>query len=177
MELVGGLLAFLGSGGGAAAGAGAAAAGAAGGGLASLSGLATTFSVVGALGSGLATLGAANAQAKEHEFASRDEFITGKETSAALKLELARTLADQSVAFAAGGVNLGSVSVGTAKKQAIHDAEKEIDVASNEALARSLAQKRAARQARASGKWGLFTSVLKAGGIAANAGMDMQGIG
>lgn len=172
MELVGGLFAFLGGGG--AAGAGAAAAG---GGLSSLSGLATAFSVVSTIGTGVAGLAAGNAAAKEHEFASRDEFISGRETTAALKLELARTIADQSVAFAAGGVNLGSVSVGQAKKQAIADAERELDVASNEALARSLAHKRAARNARAKGRFGLFSSVLKAGGIMANAALDAEAIG
>ena len=128
-------------------------------GLSALSAFTTGFSVLSTIGSGIVGMGAANAQAKEEMFQSREEFIQGRETSTALKEELARTVSDQAVAFAAGGVNLGSVSVQEAKRQAIDTAEKEISMSDNQALARSLARQRAARAAKAKGAWGLFESV------------------
>lgn len=141
-------------------------------GLSMLSGLATAASVVGSIGSGLAGMAAGKAEAKEHEFASRDEYIAGKETSAALKQELAKTLGDQAVGFAAGGVDLGSVSVQAAKRQAIDDAEKELSIASNDALSRSLARRRAARNARSKGSWSLFRGALQGVSTGANAAMS-----
>jgi len=171
MELVGGLfLSLLGGGSTAATVAVPGIAGAstlvpaAAGGLGSLSGIASTIGVLSTIGTGVAGLAAGQAEAAQQQFASRDEYISGKETTAALKNELAKTIADQSVAFAAGGVDLGSVSVQEAKRQATADAEREIGIASNDALARSMARQRAARNARRRGMMNLFGSVLNAGG-------------
>lgn len=178
MELIGGLFASL-IGGGAAATAvvpGIAGAAtivpAASAGLTGLQGLSTLFGVVSSIGSGIAAAGAAEAEAKQHEFAAKDEFIAGRETSAALKQELAKTIGNQAVAFAAGGVDLGSVSVGTAKRQAIDDAERELGIASSQALSRSLQRRRAAANARARGRSAIFQSVVGGLGQIADFGMD-----
>lgn len=182
MELVGGLFASV-FGGGAAAAATTVVPGIAGAatvvpaasaGLSGLQGFSTLFGVVSSIGSGFAAAGAAEAEAKQHEFASRDEFIAGRETTAALKQELVRTLGNQAVAFAAGGVDLGSVSVGTAKRQAIDDAERELSVASNQALSRSMQRRRAAANARARGRSAIFQSVVDGLGKVAEFGMDVK---
>ncbi|MEP4115704.1 MAG: hypothetical protein ABJM38_19650 [Nitratireductor sp.] len=150
------------------------AAGAASSGLSVLQGLGSVFGAVATTGSGIAANNQAKAEARQHEFEAREEFITGKETSAALKAELARTIGNQAVAFAAGGVDLGSVSVQTARAQAIEDAENELDLSSNQSLSRSLARRRAARNARARGRGALFSSVIGAGGQIANLGLDYR---
>lgn len=133
-------------------------------GLGSLAGLASTVSILSTIGSGVAGLAAANSEAEQQKFAARDEYISGRETSAALKEELAKTIGDQAVAFAAGGVDLGSISVQQAKKEAVKDAEREIGMAQDNALARSLARERAARNAKRRGMMGLFSSIFTAGG-------------
>jgi hypothetical protein len=184
MELIGGLFAMM-AGGGAAASAGGgiitslggAAAAGGGFGLSALSGLATTVSVIGSIGSGLAGMAAGKAEAAEHQFAARDEYIAGRETSAALKAELAKTIADQSTAFAAGGVDLGSVSVGEARKRAVRDAEKELAISSNEALSRSLARRRAARAARSRGTMSLFSGIVRGVSTGLGGAMDLAEIG
>jgi len=164
MEFLGALFA-----GGAAAGASTATAGAAtaaagaGTGLASLSGIGSVFSAVASIGSGIAGMASASAEAKQHEFAARDEFIAGRETSAALKKELADTIANNAVAFAGGGVDLGSVSVETAKAQARKDAEAELSLNDASAATRMMARRRAARNSRARGAWGMVTSIATAG--------------
>lgn len=175
-ELIGGLFAGLFGGGAAAATTAGAVGGAVGGasGLSALSGLGTVFSAVATIGSGIAANNAAKAEAAQQEFAAKDEFIEGKETSAALRLELARTVANQSVAFAAGGVDLGSVSVEQAARQATADAEKELSIGSNQALSRSMARRRAAANARARGKAALFSSVFNAGAGLASAAFGAE---
>lgn len=160
MQLVGALWG-LATGGGAAA-AGGAAAGAASG-LTALQAAGSIFGAVATIGQGFAARRQANAEAREQEFQAREEYVAGKETSAALKNELARTIGNQAVAFAAGGVDLGSVSVGQAKNQAASDAENELGIASNQALSRSLARRRAAANSRAQGRAALFSSFVGAG--------------
>lgn len=181
MNLLLGLGSFLGLG-AAAGGSGiittlAGAGGAAASGLSSLQGLATMVSVVGTIGSGLAGMAEANAEAADREFQAKEEFVQAKETSAALKMELARTLSDQAVTFASSGVDLSSVSVASAKRQATQSAERELSISSNEALARNLAQKRAARAARARGQAALFSSVVGAAQTGLNAAADRAGLG
>ena len=160
MELVGALFTTLIGGGGAAAGAAGAGASA----LSALQLAGGVFSAIATIGSGVAANEQGKAAAAEHEFQAREEFIEGKETSAALRAELAKTIGNQAVAFAAGGVNLGSFSVQQAKTQAVDDAERELTLTSNQALAASMARKRAARNARAQGRSALFSSIFQAGG-------------
>lgn len=164
MEFIGLLI-----GGGAAAGATAGAA-ATGAGLGSLSTLGSVFSAVAAIGSGVAGLAAGNAEAKQHEFASKDEFIAGRETAGALKSELARTIANNAVAFAAGGADLGSVSVDVAKRQATEDAEAQLSLNDSDAATRMMQRRRAARNARSRGAWGMVSAF-------AGAGQELAGIG
>lgn len=177
MEFIGTLVATAFGGGGAAAATATAtaatAAGAASTGLTAWQGVSTLFGVLSTFGSGAAALGAAEVEAKQHEFAARDEFIAGKETSAALKQELARTLGNQAVAFAAGGVDLGSVSVNTARAQAVDDAESELSIASSQALSRSMQRRRAAANSRARGRASLFSAGVTGLGQIADFGMDV----
>lgn len=173
MELVGGLLSTL-IGGGAATIAGGSLTVPTITGLGALQGLGTVFSAVATIGSGVAANSAAQAEAKQHEFAAKDEFIAGRETSAALKAELAQTIGNNAVAFAAGGADLGSVSVDRAKRQATEDAEKELSISSNEALSRSMGRRRAAANARARGRSSLFSSVVGAGSQAIDYGLDIK---
>ncbi|MGE4340272.1 MAG: hypothetical protein AB7E55_30615 [Pigmentiphaga sp.] len=175
MELIGGLFAGL-LGGGSAAG-GAAAAGAGITGIGALQTGATLLSVVAGIGSGVAANNAAKAEAEEIKFQDREEFIQGKETSTALKEELMRTVSDQTVAFAAGGVDLSSVSAQTARRQAVDDAEKELSINSNQRLQRSLARRRQAANVRARGRAQLFSSVVGAGQTLANDVIDRSQLG
>lgn len=68
-------------------------------------------------------------QAAEARFAARDEYIKGREVQADLYRELASTVANQQVAFAAGGVALDSVSVDRARSMAAQDAENALGTA------------------------------------------------
>lgn len=153
---------------------GLAAGGMAAGGLSLLQGLGTVFSTVATIGSGFAARSAGRAEAEQQKFAERDEFIAGKETSASLKAEMARTVSNQAVAFAAGGVNLGSVSVQQAKQQAIEDAEKELSIASSETLSRAMARRRAASNARSRGNAALTSSIFQAGMGVIDYGLDLK---
>lgn len=186
MQLIGPLFASI-AGSGAAAGGAAAAQtlgyalpAAAGAGSSVLGGLQMASGVIGAIGSigaGFAAKREAQAQAAEADFSSREEFIQSKETSAALKMELARTVANQAVGFAAGGVDLGSVSVEQAKRQAITDAENELGLSGNEAVGRSLARRRQARSIRERGRNAVFQGFAGAAQGLANTGMDMMARG
>jgi hypothetical protein len=158
MEILFGALA-----GTAGASAGAAGAAATGGALAGLASAGSVFSAIAQIGTGIVGLGAAATAAKQQKFEATEEFISGKETSAALKKELAVTLGNQAVAFAAGGANLGSVSVQAAKKQAIHDAEVELSIAGNTALSRHMAKKRQARNTMMRGVTDFAGSLIGAG--------------
>lgn len=137
-----------------------------------MQGVGTVFGALTTIGSGIAANAEAKAAAKQEEFESRNEYIDGKETTAALKQELARTVANQAVAFAAGGVDLGSVSVGEAKKQAVKDTESELSIASSEALTRSMQRRRNGRNIRARGQAALFSSIFSAGQQIAGFGLD-----
>lgn len=183
MEMVGALFTSLIGGGGTTAAAGTWAAANAGGAIAAgglgsgaltlLQGAGTVFGALSTLGSGAAAAAAGEAEKKEQNFEAKNEYIQGRETSAALKAELARTVSNQAVAFAAGGVDLGSVSVGTAKDQAQKDAERELSSAANDALTRSLQRRRAGRVAAARGRAAATASLFEAGGQIASFGVDV----
>jgi hypothetical protein len=178
MQFIAPLFAGIGAGGTAAATAGAATAGGIGSSV--LSGLQLASGVLGAVGSigaGYAAKREAEAQAAEAEFASREEFIQSKETSSVLKAELARTVANQTVSFAASGVDLKSVSVEQAKKQAVDDAERELGLSGNEAIGRSLARRRQARSLRERGSNAVFQGFVGATQRLANTGMDLAARG
>lgn len=140
------------------------AAGATATGLSSLQGITTLFGAVATIGSGVAAYQAGKAEEKQQLFESRNEFIEGRETSAALKEELARTVSNQAVAFASGGASLDSISVQAARKQATADAETELETNTIGSATRMLQRRRAARDARARGSAALFSSVAEAGG-------------
>lgn len=175
MMMLGSLFSGLFGGGGAAAATGAAAGAATGSGaLTLLQGAGSVFSAIATIGSGAAAAAQGESEKLQQDFAAKDEFIQGRETSAALKAELAKTISNQAVAFAAGGVNLGSVSVGTAKAQATKDAESELSINSNTALTRELQRKRAGRMAAMQGKAAAIGSYLGAGAGLAKFGMDVM---
>lgn len=180
MELVGTLFTTMVGGGAAAAGAGAGAAGtvaASATGLSALQGVTTLFSTIATIGGGLAAKSSSRVEAKQHEFESRNEFIEGRETSAALKQELARTVSNQAIAFAAGGVGLDSVSVGTARRQATEDAERELEANTTGSLGRSMQRRRMAANARAQGSAAVFKSVVSAGQQIADFRVDQMARG
>jgi hypothetical protein len=175
MELIGALSAAIFGGGTAAAAGTTAAAGATAGStaLTVLQGAGTVFSALATIGSGAMANAAGQAEQMQQNFEAKEEYIQGKETSAALKQELAATVSNQAVAFAAGGVDLGSVSVQAAKRQAVDDAEDQLGIASNQALSRSLARRRAGRVAAARGKAAMTGSLFEAGTQIAKFGMDV----
>jgi hypothetical protein len=76
---------------------------------------------------------------------ARDEFIAGEETAAKLKTELAATIGKQAVAFAAGGVDLGSYSVGRARAQAIDDGEAALAGSRNDAIIAAIGRRMGAK--------------------------------
>jgi hypothetical protein len=180
MQMIGALLAPLfGGGTAAAATAGtAAAAGAAGASVGSsaltfLQGVGSVFGALTTIGSGAAAAVEGQNEKAQQDFAAKDEYIQGQQTSAALKAELAKTISNQAVAFAAGGVNLGSVSVGEARKQATSDAESQLSLAGNQALLRELQRKRAGRMAAMQGNAAAIGSIFKAGTQIAQFGVDV----
>ena len=174
MQMIGALFATMFGGGGAAAATGAAGAAATGSSaLTLLQGAGSVLSAVATIGSGAAAVARGESEALQQKFAAKDEFIQGRETSAALKAELAKTIGNQAVAFAGGGVNLGSVSVGTAKAQATKDAETELSINANESLSRSLQRQRAARIATMQGKAAGIGSLFSAASGLAKFGMDV----
>jgi hypothetical protein len=183
MELIGGLFTTLIGGGGSAAAAGgtaaaAGAAGAAAGGVGSsaltlLQGAGSVFSALTTIGSGAAAYAAGQTEKNQQNFEATNEYISGKETSAALKAELARTVSNQAVAFAAGGVDLGSVSVGQAKAQATKDAEDELSSNANSTLVRYMQRRRMAKLAAQRGQTAATASLFGAGGQIADFGVDV----
>lgn len=175
MMVLGGLFSTLFGGGGSAAAAGAGAAATAGSGaLTLLQGAGSVFSALTTIGSGAAAAAQGESEKMQQDFAAKDEFIQGRETSAALKAELAKTISNQAVAFAAGGVNLGSVSVDAAKAQATKDAEGELSINANTSLIRELQRKRAGRMAAMQGKAAAIGSIFQAGTGLAKFGMDVM---
>lgn len=175
-EMIGGLFMSM-LGGGAAAAGTAAATATASSGLTLLQGLATTVGIISQIGGGIAQANELKAQAAQQQFESRNEYIAGKETSAALKMELAKTIGNQAVTFAAGGVDLGSVSVQAAKKQAVTDAEKELSIGSSESLSRSLARRRAAANLRSKASGAIMQGALGAVETGINFGIDVKNRG
>ncbi|MGE0212291.1 MAG: hypothetical protein AB7S41_11400 [Parvibaculaceae bacterium] len=175
MEMVIGLFATLGTtAGGTAAAAGAAGAAAAGTAAAGstaltiLQGVGTAFSALSLIGAGRSERARYEGEAAEARLKGREEYIAGVEESAKLKRELAYTLSEQKVQFAAAGVDLGSVSVSTARSQAIADAERELGYAQNDALRANLARQRQARNLKALGRSAETQGWLGAGQKIAN---------
>lgn len=139
-------------------------AGAAGLGSTALTVLQGGLTLAGALG-GIAAGGAqANqlaGQAAQEKIAARDAEIRGQEESARLKRELLDTVSSQSVAYAAGGVDLGSGSVRRARDLASKDAERELGFVQNDALRASLSHKHNARMLTRQGRAVRYGSVFK----------------
>jgi len=141
--------------------------------LTALQGIGGAFSALSTIGSGAAAVAAGETEKRNQQFEAREEFVRGRETSAALKEELARTVANQAVSFAAGGVDLGSVSVGQAKDQATKTAERELSSTSNQTLSRFLQRQRLGRLAAARGKTAQIASLFQAGAQAADTGISI----
>jgi hypothetical protein len=159
--------------GAAAAGAGAAVAGTSSA-LTLLQGIGSAFAAISQIGGGIAKSRELKVQAEQQSFEAKNEYIAGKETSGALKLELAKTIGNQAVAFAAGGVDLSSVSAQSAKAQAIKDAETELSIGSNEALSRSLARRRAAANLRSQSGAAIGQGIMGAVQTGVNFGIDQM---
>lgn len=145
--------------------------------LGTLGKVAGVFSAVSSIGAGAAANSQAKVEARQQEFESRNEFIDGRETSAALKAELYQTIANQQVAFAAGGAGLGSVSVEAARRQATADAENELSINSSTSLTRSMQRRRQAANTRARGRSALTQGFLGAASTGVNTYIDAARIG
>lgn len=155
-----------------AAGAGAGAAAASVSGSTALSVLQGGLTVVGVLG-GLASAGATASQLEDEAAYERlragDAQIEGEREAARLNRELLATVSNQTVAYAAGGVDLGSGSVQAARRRASKDAERELAVAENDALRASLAHQHNARtlsrRARSVRRGSVFTALQQGAGL------------
>lgn len=177
MQAIGALFTTLFAGGGAAAGTVGGGLAASSGVLSTLQGIGGAFSALATIGSGAAAMAAGETEKRNQEFEAKDEFIRGRETSAALKDELARTVANQAVSFAAGGVDLGSVSVQQAKEQATKTAERELSSNSSQSLTRALQRRRIGRMAAMRGRTAAIGSVFQAGAGLAETGFDIANRG
>lgn len=178
MEALMGLFATGGAGaavaGTAAAGTAAAGTAAAGiSGLTLLQGGMAAVSAIGSIGAGIAANNEAKAMAKQTEFQARDEQINTITDQTKIKKAYADALSKQAVQFAAGGVDLGSVSVDSARQQLSDDAENEIQLSGSSGLRRSLSQRVQANIYRQKGKAALASGFLSGIGSGLKAGIDM----
>lgn len=176
MEALMGLFATGGAGAATAAGVGAVGAGAAAGGgisaLTLLQGGMAAVSAIGSIGAGIAANNEAKAMAKQAEFQARDEQINTITDQTKIKKAYADALSKQAVQFAAGGVDLGSVSVDSARQQLSDDAENEIQLSGSSGLRRSLSQRVQANIYRQKGKAALTSGFLDAIGTGIGFGID-----
>ena len=122
--------------------------------LTALQGLGTAFGVVAAIGASEAKSRELEAKAANEQFLARDEFIEGQREQARLKKDLALTLQRQTVALAAGGVDLSSASAQEIQRQTIDDSERELGVVAGDTLRSRLVRNRNARNLRASARSG-----------------------
>jgi hypothetical protein len=158
--LIGGLF----GGGGAAAGAGAAAAG---GGFGSiLSGIGSIFSVFAGIAEANTQADNLVMQAHEAEFDEKQAQAEGVASATSLKKELARALAENDVAFAAAGIDLGFGVAAEGRDTAKKSAAEEISIDRQTTDAR-----RAALRARAAGFYRNAQDVRSAAGLRAFAGI------
>lgn len=172
------LMGLFATGGAGAAAAGTAAAGtaAAASGISALSllqGGMAAVSAIGSIGAGIAANNEAKAMAKQAEFQARDEQINTITDQTKIKKAYADALSKQAVQFAAGGVDLGSVSVDSARQQLSDDAENEIQLSGSSGLRRSLSQRVQANIYRQKGKAALASGFISAIGSGLKAGIDM----
>jgi hypothetical protein len=176
MELVIGLGTTIFSGAAAAAPAAAAgtaaAAGAGSSFLTAASLIGTAFTALSTIGTGFMASAEAKSDAKYAAFQATDEKIAGEFRAAELRKQLALTQQRNKVAFASGGVDLGSVSVKAAQDQVAKDAEAELGMSNSNALRASLAKRTEARRLRSRASNALLTAGLSAGGTAITGAMD-----
>ncbi len=105
------------------------------------------------------------ADARRADFSATDEYIAGKAAQADLISELAETVSNQAVAFAAGGVSLSSPSVRVNRQRAEEKAATAIGVTGTNATRRKLdLNAQAARLASAAGN-ATLSGLLGAGEI------------
>lgn len=105
----------------------------------------TLAGALGSIAAGGAQAEALRGEAGAERLAANDAMIRGQEEAARLKRDLLDTVSRQSVAYAAGGVELSSGSVQTARRRASEDAERELGFARNDALRASLSHRHNAR--------------------------------
>lgn len=130
--------------------------------------LGTAFTAMSAIGGGRAANAAAKTEAAYEAFQSKDEQIKADLDASEIKKKLALSLQRNRVAAAAGGVDLGSISVQQAQKQVAKDAETELGWTNLNKQRGVLASGARQRSILTAGKTRLATSLLEAGGIAAD---------
>jgi hypothetical protein len=147
------------------AGAGAAAAVGTGAGLSALSAGATVLSAIAAFASGAAEANRLREDAAMAEFDADSEANKGRENNAQLLAELKDTMANQAIAFAAGGATLSSPSLESARDQVARDAEVEFANNANNTVRKRQRLARRADQLRKSASMAMLNGVV--GGIGA----------
>jgi len=161
MQLVAGLGATIFGGSGAAAAGAAATGGFSWLGVAQTIG--TAFTAISTIGAGVAQANQMKTEAAYKDFETRDQQIKGDQAAADIKKQLALTLASNKVAFAAGGVDLGSKSAVVMRDQVAHDAEQQLGMAWSNTQREQLKLAAEARRLRSNANTTLFTSLLDAG--------------
>lgn len=135
--------------------------------------LGTTFTALSAIGGGIAANTAAKGEAAMENFKAKDAQIDADLQASEIKKKLAITLQRNKVAAAAGGVDLGSISVTQAQAQVSKDAEDQLGMVSLNKQRSMLASASRVRSILQAGKTRLATSLLDAGGIAANGAFEV----
>jgi hypothetical protein len=130
--------------------------------------LGTAFTALSTIGGGMAANTAAKGEAAYEKFKTKDAQIQADLDAAEIKKKLAITLQRNKVAAAAGGVDLGSVSLEVAQNQVAKDAENELGMVSINKQREMLSGAARARSILAAGRTRLATALLDAGGIAAD---------
>jgi hypothetical protein len=130
--------------------------------------LGTAFTAVSTLGAGMAANVQAKSDARMEAFQAKDAKIQADLDASEIQKKLALTLQRNKVAAAAGGVDLGSISVKQAQNQVAKDAENELGMVSLNTQRSMLASSSRVRSMLQAGRTRLATSLLEAGGVVAD---------
>lgn len=112
------------------------------------------------------------AEAAGEQLDASREFTAGQETAAALKRELAAVIGGQTAAFARAGVMIGSPSARAAADRATAASEREVSIATSDALSRQIQRQRRAANLGVSARNAELEADVKAKGIEADASQE-----
>jgi hypothetical protein len=138
-----------------------------------LSGAASGFSALAAMGKGTAERAAKESQAVEYEDKARSEGVIEETQAAKARRSLVDTLGKQVVGYAASGIDLSAGTVKVAGEQASAEAEQDLSTSRAVSEMRQASYRRRAASLRAEGALAYSTSQLEAGGQFAKFGIDV----